>query len=841
MTVRAIMVLYFALTLLAVSAVGQNADEKRDLTETSWDETGFRKENTLQNDAQLNDFGIATRRVLKVTEGVPDKPARGTLQLIRVDNDALIRELKMDGTWDGVTLVLSYVVTEADWGYNGKETLRLKLVVKDKEPTRLIGKAEAMVNTANGPLASPDRDITLEESSERLPVIFLPGVAGTILTSNKFEVWPVSIVEKRADLALEPDGITPALGNSIGVGDILRRAGMNFYGTFIEALEATGYKSGTDLFAFPYDWRMSNDAHYERLDRLIDDALKGSKKKKVILTAHSMGGVIARGYIYSRADRAAKVEMLITMGTPYWGSPKVYYGVTSGYQFGNFTARQQLMKILMQNFPAAYQLLPQAPFVVDKKTGQMLDLDLTNTIRYKWFTNVEERRIAEDIYTETQTNDRVFNPGLMARAKAFYAQVGSPGRPNPLPGGVRQYAIIGTGVSTVRQFEMEDWSPSSLDSLMGWKTYLDLGDGRKVVMHPIIGDGDGTVPIWSLETAASTANYYVPHTAYASSAHGELPANPTVQAIALSIIKHKPLKPEAYPRPLYYMDIPLKRGVEVEDNTQFELHSDAHLRVTDAAGRSLGFNSRGEIDESLAGTFLAYEGVEFASVSGLSIPLKVTVDGIRTGKFTLNVKGQSGGKPSGEFMYKEVPVLAGTKTEFVFTPGATTQPPVLQVTSGGAITTVQAVVIQPWTARSKPGGGAQIVGDGNFLGNIPAVGGTVTSFKVFDNNADELPPIGLRAYKTRFVGATLKAVYYEMSVSYAADSPVVFALRSIWKKGDQIFAQQDLSVSKPANLNTSTKTYGYVIPPPGRWEPGNYTVEIEVDGRKVASAVFTVD
>ncbi len=677
-----------------------------------------------------------------------------------------------------------------------------------------------------------------EEASERLPVIFLPGVAGTILTNSVgHELWPLAPVSHRANLAFEADGVTSATGEQIKVGDMLRRPGMNFYGGFMEMLENNEYKEGTDLFAFPYDWRLDNASHFARLDQLIDLALKKSNKKKVILTAHSMGGVIARGYIYSSPQRAEKVSTLITMGTPYWGAPKVYYGISSGYQFGNPTVRQELMKVLLQNMAAAYQLLPQIPFITDKKTGQLISLDQANTIKYKWFTK-NTLDLLRDSYDETKDNEVGFSKSMLEKAKAFYTRVGTRDQPRSLPAGVKQYAIIGTGVATVNGFEMEDWSPSFLASVMGWKTYVELGDGRKVVMHPITGDGDGTVPLWSLETAASTANYYVSHDSSNSAAHGDLPANPKVQAIALSIIQNKPPNAQDHPRPQQYFDKPIKPGAEVEDNTQFELHSDAHLRITNGSGKALGFNANGGIDESLPGTFLSYEGVEYASVSDLNNPLSISVDGIRTGKFTLNIKTRKGGKRVSEFQFEEVPVVKGTKTNFAFTPATTTAPPKLSVTNGATKTSVAAKVI-----LSTPTAAAGPLPDA-ISPNIPSIGGYVTSLRFFESDGDLPPPLALRQYTTQFSGATLRVVYFELSIRFEnSTNEKTFIITSTWRK-DQAnapFARQNLPFTKPADFNIATRAYGHGNRDPGLWEPGTYIVDIIVNNAKIATGTFLVN
>lgn len=221
---------------------------------------------------------------------------------------------------------------------------------------------------------------------KRTPIIFLPGVGGTQLIdpnpsglskvlSN--EVWvfstfgqPGAVLDKvfgasdydepRFKLKFNREGTGEA---SIQTGTVLRSGLANFYGETLSFLKTKGYQEDSDLFTFPYDWRLDNADHFGKLDLLIDTALKKTGASKVILLAHSMGGLIARAYLISSAQRASNVDSLITMASPCWGSPKPFYAAADGYTFGNPTVSQPTMKYLSQNWPALYQLMPRIPFI----------------------------------------------------------------------------------------------------------------------------------------------------------------------------------------------------------------------------------------------------------------------------------------------------------------------------------------------------------------------------------------------------------------------------------------------------------------------------------------------
>lgn len=130
-----------------------------------------------------------------------------------------------------------------------------------------------------------------------------------------------------------------------------------------------------NYFEFPYDWRRDNRASALRLKNCIDEKLnlwreqKGAKDAKVILIAHSMGGLVARYYL-EVLEGWMKCKALITFGTPYRGSINALDYLANGYRIKGFRFDQTTE--VMRSFTSVYQLLPIYPAVQTSDGEQRL-------------------------------------------------------------------------------------------------------------------------------------------------------------------------------------------------------------------------------------------------------------------------------------------------------------------------------------------------------------------------------------------------------------------------------------------------------------------------------------
>ncbi|HYN89074.1 MAG TPA: alpha/beta fold hydrolase, partial [Ardenticatenaceae bacterium] len=133
-----------------------------------------------------------------------------------------------------------------------------------------------------------------------------------------------------------PVVFVPGLGGSFNLGVLLDLSGPTINGwsfppfvdygqQFLRTLTSAGYVRDRTLFVAFYDWRKPvDDSARLYLVPWLDRALKRSGRDKVILVAHSMGGLVARAYVQSR-DYRGDVAQVITLGTPHRGTPVGYF------------------------------------------------------------------------------------------------------------------------------------------------------------------------------------------------------------------------------------------------------------------------------------------------------------------------------------------------------------------------------------------------------------------------------------------------------------------------------------------------------------------------------------
>jgi hypothetical protein len=116
---------------------------------------------------------------------------------------------------------------------------------------------------------------------------------------------------------------------------------------------------GENFFPFPYDWRRDNRSSAHTLKKRTDDwlhrwrAKSGNRSAKLILIAHSMGGLVSR-YFLEVLEGWRDTRALITFGTPFRGSLNAVDALANGMKELGIIDLSPLARELT----SLYQLLP---------------------------------------------------------------------------------------------------------------------------------------------------------------------------------------------------------------------------------------------------------------------------------------------------------------------------------------------------------------------------------------------------------------------------------------------------------------------------------------------------
>jgi hypothetical protein len=141
------------------------------------------------------------------------------------------------------------------------------------------------------------------------------------------------------------------------------------YGRLLRFLEdQIGLVPDQDLFAFGYDWRIGVASAAAQLGTYIRrlTARQGNEQKRIVLIAHSRGGLVARSYVGQPTGGAP--SKLILLGAPNYGSSEALACLLDNWTFGPRITRLLTTRIpklrrmigeLVYDFQSIYDLLPQ--------------------------------------------------------------------------------------------------------------------------------------------------------------------------------------------------------------------------------------------------------------------------------------------------------------------------------------------------------------------------------------------------------------------------------------------------------------------------------------------------
>lgn len=245
------------------------------------------------------------------------------------------------------------------------------------------------------PLLLPGAHGLLRVNYTERPMILVPGFAGSRLEVDGDEAWPFTLPFSRdlEALQLNPEGEGERAFATDAIRHVIEQPvdAISIYGGWLNHLTSDlglteyNYRAGNpdgatverrlrldaepligqfptpSLFVFPSDWRLDNQKSAEKLRDYVRLALElNPDADGVDLVGHSNGGLVARAYLLLPGQRPL-VKRLITVGTPWLGSPKPLAGLRTGdlNEFGiNLLAPVSAVRKVLQFAPGVHQLLP---------------------------------------------------------------------------------------------------------------------------------------------------------------------------------------------------------------------------------------------------------------------------------------------------------------------------------------------------------------------------------------------------------------------------------------------------------------------------------------------------
>jgi pimeloyl-ACP methyl ester carboxylesterase len=410
-------------------------------------------------------------------------------------------------------------------------------------------------------------------------VILLPGISGSVLSKDGRELWGTTFgaigralltgagsIRELAMGADDPniddlgDGITapklipdlhiiPGLWKIDGYTKVARR--------LITDLEL---RPGSNYFEFPYDWRRDNRVAARRLANFAQDRLQawqresGSSEAKLVLVAHSMGGLVAR-YFLEVLGGWSQTRSLVTAGTPYFGSLNALGFLANGYSKGVGPIRVDLSEVLA-SFTSVYQLLPTYT-CVDVGEAELKSVAALTSVPG---VDVNRARAASDFHAEI-----VDAQAKNAQTELYRA------------GGYRVFPVVGLEQPT---FQSAEIAAGKLTLLRHHKNE-NLG-------------GDGTVPRISATPVELRGKG---QEMFAAECHGSLQNFEAVLVQLIGALTGQHIDFSTYRD---RVEPPVKLGLDVDDAYPSETRNEVRVRPNEGQPRLIGLVQDAETERNVS-------------------------------------------------------------------------------------------------------------------------------------------------------------------------------------------------------------------------------------------------
>lgn len=293
---------------------------------------------------------------------------------------------------------------------------------------------ESVFNEVDGPIVvlGGYRGSILRDAKTRKRV-WIPLKAGLNLRKINLLLGPSDADELHASDYILPDGVL----KNIGPFDICKK--------FIKKLSNNPRATVKE---FGYDWRVSLSLSSDKLIECMEE-LYNREGKRVIVVAHSMGGLVAHGAMQKRPE--------LFRGIVYVGSPSECLNILGPIRYGDSVMFSDKILTFETNFMmrSSFSFLPLHGRVFsNKETGEFYDLDYFNPDTWVEYNlnplvsstrkNNEEAKLTTDDETMVEDSD----DSVKQNSHGLKSPIGSiSSRIKLIPSGIIPNAIIPNGIN----------------------------------------------------------------------------------------------------------------------------------------------------------------------------------------------------------------------------------------------------------------------------------------------------------------------------------------------------------------------------------------------------------
>lgn len=257
-------------------------------------------------------------------------------------------------------------------------------------------------------------------------------------------------------------------------------------------LEKNGYLKNVNLFEFAYDFRYSAVYNAQELEKFINRIKGENNIEKFDIIAHSMGGMIAKQYLL-KTENAGNVRNLIFVGTPHLGAPKALKALRYGDDLEVFLIDGCKLKRAAHNFPGMFNLLPGKRYFEAGGSGYFQDGDdidgdkIRGVLNFEQMTgnlyNGEEKTCQMQPDIDSAPFKQLSSNLIEEHTIKFHEVLDNWVKPK----NVRVFNLVGYNVPTMKM----------------------LAEKASELKFTYTTEGDGTVPLWSAESADNDDIYYM--------------------------------------------------------------------------------------------------------------------------------------------------------------------------------------------------------------------------------------------------------------------------------------------------------------------------------------------